>query len=217
MKHSLLDKIQSPKDVKALYKNNPKSFVALSKEIRDVLIETVSKNGGHLSPNLGVVELTLAIHIAFDIPKDSIVFDVGHQSYVHKMITGRADRISTLRKIGGLSGFPKRSESEYDFFNTGHASTSVSAALGIARAKKLKNDDSLSIALVGDGACSGGMIFEAMNDIGHSELPLIIILNDNTMAIANTVGAFRTHLTKIRASRPYISFKRSTRNFLLKS
>jgi 1-deoxy-D-xylulose-5-phosphate synthase len=217
MSQMLLDSIRSPQDVKKLYNTNPKKLVALSKEIREVLVQTVSKNGGHLSPNLGVVELTLAIHIAFDIPKDSIVFDVGHQSYVHKLLTGRADSIGTLRTLGGLSGFPKRSESEYDFFNTGHSSTSVSAALGIARAKKLNSDESYSIALVGDGACSGGMIFEAINDAGHSELPLIIILNDNSMSISNTVGAIRTHLTKIRASRPYISFKRSTRNILSKT
>ena len=137
MSQMLLDSIRSPQDVKKLYNTNPKKLVALSKEIREVLVQTVSKNGGHLSPNLGVVELTLAIHIAFDIPKDSIVFDVGHQSYVHKLLTGRADSIGTLRTLGGLSGFPKRSESEYDFFNTGHSSTSVSAALGIARAKSL--------------------------------------------------------------------------------
>lgn len=176
--------------------------------IRKFLIENVSKTGGHLASNLGVVELTVAIHKVFDLPTDKIVFDVGHQSYVHKILTGRMNEFSTLRKYGGLSGFPKRSESIYDVFDTGHSSTSVSAALGMARARDLKGEKNNIIALFGDGALTGGEIFEALNDAGHKKTPLVLILNDNAMSISKNVGAISKHLRNLRVNRFYFKSKK---------
>ena len=176
----ILESINSPADVKHL------SFAQLdilAKEIRQFLINNILVTGGHLASNLGVVELTLAIHKVFDLPKDKLVFDVGHQSYVHKIITGRRDAFSTLRTLGGLSGFPKPDESKYDAFAAGHASTSISAAVGMARARDISGDDYNVIAFTGDGALTGGMTFEALNDIGQHKSRLIIILNDNEMSI----------------------------------
>ena len=182
----MLEKVKSPRDLDGM------SYVQLEQlagEIRKSLISTVSSNGGHLASNLGVVELTLALHRVFHMPEDKIVFDVGHQSYIHKMITGRYDRFSTLRSYGGLSGFPKRSESPYDCFETGHASTAISAALGLARARDYRNEHFDVIAVVGDGALTGGMCYEALNDAGNSKTKMIVVLNDNEMSIAPNVGA----------------------------
>ena len=204
----MLEKIQNPADLSKL---NQKELTALADEIRRELIRTVSANGGHLASNLGVVELTLALHRAFNMPKDKIVFDVGHQSYVHKMITGRYNQFSTLREYGGLSGFPRRDESEYDCFETGHASTSVSAALGLARARDYRKENHHVVALVGDGAMTGGMCYEALNDAGHSHTRLIVVLNDNEMSIAPNVGALSNYLTNLRISAGWQGAKRKVR------
>lgn len=210
---SLLNRINSPSDLKDLTINE---LNELSSEYREKIIETVSKNGGHLSSNLGVVELTIALHRVFDCPKDKIIFDVGHQCYVHKMLTGRLDRFDTLRQYEGLSGFEKRDESEYDAFGTGHSSTSISAALGIATAAKLNGDDSYTIAVAGDGAFTGGMVYEALNNLPKSGLNLIIILNDNEMSISPNVGGLSRYLSKIRVSSKYFSLKHKTKKFLSK-
>ncbi len=207
----LLDKINSPSDLKKL---NIGELNTLCAEIRSFLIDTISDTGGHLASNLGVVELTVAIHYIFDLPHDKLVFDVGHQSYVHKLLTGRRERFRTLRKYNGLSGFPKRDESEYDCFNTGHSSTSISAALGLARARDLNGEKSHVLALFGDGALTGGMMYEAMNDAGHSKTPLILILNDNNMSIAKNVGSVSKHLQKLRLSPRYFRSKQAVERFL---
>lgn len=186
----------------------------LCKNIREFLIENVSKTGGHLASNLGVVELTVAIHKVFDLPADKLIFDVGHQSYVHKILSGRADKMDTLRQFGGISGFPKRSESEFDVFDTGHSSTSVSAALGMARARDLSGEKYNVVALFGDGALTGGEIYEAINDAGHSKTPITLILNDNAMSISKNVGAVSKHLRKIRMNRVYFDSKRRVSHFL---
>ena len=204
----MLEKINSPADLAHL---NEKELQDLAGEIRSELIRTVSENGGHLASNLGVVELTLAIHRVFHLPEDKIVFDVGHQSYVHKLITGRYAQFKTLREYGGISGFPKRDESVYDCFETGHASTSISAALGLARARDYRNEHHHVIALVGDGAMTGGMCYEALNDAGHSRTRLIVILNDNEMSIAPNVGALSSYLTDLRISAGWQSAKQRVR------
>lgn len=209
----LLDKINTPGDLKGLSKSD---LGDLCKEIRKVLIDTVMKNGGHLASNLGVVELTLAMHLAFDSPKDKFVFDVGHQSYVHKLLTGRYDKFHTLRQLGGISGFPNPNESEYDSFVSGHASTSVSAALGMARARDIKGEDYHVVALIGDGSVGGGEAFEALNDAGNSRTKLIVILNDNEMSIGKNVGGLSRHLTKLRTSKRYMETKSDLSNFLKK-
>ena len=204
----MLEKIQSPRDLDGM---SYEQLEQLAGEIRKSLISTVSSNGGHLASNLGVVELTLALHRVFHMPEDKIVFDVGHQSYIHKMITGRYDRFSTLRSYGGLSGFPKRCESAYDCFETGHASTAISAALGMARARDYQNGHYDVIAVVGDGALTGGMCYEALNDAGHSRTRLIVILNDNEMSIAPNVGALSSYLTDLRISAGWQSAKQRVR------
>ncbi len=210
---NILDNVNSPKDIKSLSIDELKQLCG---EIREFLIEHVSQTGGHLASNLGVVELSVAFHKVFNTPEDKLIFDVGHQSYVHKILTGRKDRFDTLRKFGGLSGFPKKSESEYDCFNTGHASTSISAALGMARARDLKGDNYAVAALFGDGALTGGMMFEAMNDAGHSKTPLILILNDNNMSISKNVGAVSKHLRNLRISPSYFKSKHAVEEFLHK-
>ena len=194
------------------YKRIPKEQLdELAKEIRLYLLDVVSKTGGHLASNLGVVETTMALHRAFDSPGDKIIFDVGHQCYVHKLLTGRGEALRLLRQEGGASGFPKREESIHDAFNTGHSSTSISAALGMLRAMRMSGDKTHHVvALIGDGALTGGMAYEALNDAGQSGLPLIIILNDNGMSIAKNVGATPRHLSNIRASKRYNDIKRST-------
>ncbi len=209
----LLDRINSPDDLKQL---NTAELQSLCSEIREFLIDSVSETGGHLASNLGIVELTVALHTVFNVPEDKIIFDVGHQSYVHKLLTGRRDEFKTLRRFGGMSGFPKTSESEYDVFNTGHSSTSVSAALGIARGRDLAGDDYNVAAVFGDGALTGGMMYEAMNDAGHSRTPLILVLNDNAMSISRNVGAVSKHLRSLRLSPFYFRSKHAVENFLKK-
>ena len=209
--YEILDKVNSPADLKKL---NNRELVLLCGEIRRFLIENITKTGGHLASNLGVVELTVALNLVYDFPKDKIIWDVGHQSYVHKILTGRRDGFSGLRKFGGMSGFPKTSESEYDCFNTGHASTSVSAALGMARARDLKNEDYNVTAVFGDGAMTGGLIYEALNDAGHRGTPLVLILNDNEMSISKNVGALSKYLRKLRQAPGYHKSKRRVERFL---
>ena len=205
----MLENIHSPRDLDGM---SYEQLGHLAGEIRKSLISTVSSNGGHLASNLGVVELTLALHRVFHMPDDKIIFDVGHQSYVHKIITGRYDRFSTLRSYGGLSGFPKRSESIYDCFETGHASTAISAALGMARARDYQKDNYDVIAVVGDGALTGGMCYEALNDAGNSKTKMIVILNDNEMSIAPNVGALSQYLTRLRISAGWQSAKQHVRH-----
>ena len=205
-----LPNIHSPSDLKTL---NEADMLLLAEEIRKSLVQTVSKTGGHLASNLGVVELTLAMHRVFDAPHDHIVFDVGHQSYVHKMLTGRYEQIETLRQPGGLSGFTKRSESEYDCFGCGHSSTSLSAALGFAASDKLNGSDAYTVAVIGDGAYTGGMIHEALNNC-RKDLNLIIIMNENEMSISKNIGRFATHLSKIRTRSGYFKTKKATGAFL---
>lgn len=203
-KYELLSAIHSPDDVKKLPK---RELPRLCAEIREKLVETVSKNGGHLASNLGVVELTVALHRVFDSPKDQIVWDVGHQCYAHKLLTGRCGSFSTLRKYGGLSGFTKPCESEHDPFGAGHSSTSISAATGLAKAKTLLGQDGTAIAVIGDGSLTGGLAYEGMNNAGRSRDRLIVILNDNTMSISKNVGAIARHLAVIRAKPAYFKIK----------
>ncbi len=205
-----LEKIQGPQDLKKLNMNQLK---VLSGEIREELIKTISKNGGHLASNLGVVELTIGLHYVFDSPDDSIIFDVGHQCYVHKLLTGRADRFDTIRKEDGLSGFMNPNESPHDPVFTGHSSTAISAACGIAEFNRLDGNDNYSIAVVGDGAFTGGMTFEALNNSGQGNERLIVILNDNKMSISENVGSFAHHLARIRIGQRYITVKRCINNF----
>ncbi len=208
-KTSLLDKINYPSDLRKLKKEELKQ---LSKELREELINVVSTTGGHLGAGLGVVELTIALHYVFDTPKDKLVWDVGHQAYPHKIITGRRDKIRTLRKGGGLSGFTKRSESEYDTFGAAHSSTSISSTLGIAVAKSLSNSSNHSIAVIGDGAMSAGMAYEAMNNAGAMKSKLIVILNDNDMSIAPPVGAMSSYLARLLSGRTYFSFRETIKS-----
>ena len=201
----ILNTIGSPKDIRGL---SGAELTELAEEIRRYLVTTVSRNGGHLASNLGVVEMTIALHRVFDFETDRLVFDVGHQSYVHKLLTGRAKDFSTLRTRGGISGFPKTNESVYDAFNTGHSSTSISAAIGIMRADKINGVKRSVVALIGDGALTGGMAYEALDDVGQQKLPLIVVLNDNEMSISGNVGGMSRHLAKMRSARGYRSFKK---------
>lgn len=209
----ILEKINSPTDLKGLDEAELKT---LSEEIRQTLLNTVSKNGGHLAANLCVVELTLALHRVFNSPEDKIIFDVGHQSYVHKLLTGRREEFDSLRQFGGISGFPKRSESEHDAFGAGHSSTSISAAAGIAAANKLSGKDAFTIAVVGDGAFTGGMIYEALNNCADKE-KLIIVLNDNDMSISPNVGGMSRYFSKVRTSAKYFRFKNGVKRFFGKT
>lgn len=211
MEINYLDKIKSPRDVKSI---PPEKLDSLADEIRGVLIETVSHNGGHLASNLGVVELTIAIHKVFDSPKDQIVFDVGHQAYTHKLLTGRYDRFSSVRTSGGLTGFTNPDESEHDIFFSGHSSTSVSSSLGLAQAKLMDNDDGYVVAVIGDGSFTGGMAYEALNNAGKTNNKLIVILNDNKMSISENVGAFASYLAVIRTNPRYFRLKQRTERAL---
>ena len=206
----ILDGISSPADLKRLSESELK---LLADEIREFLVATVSKTGGHLASNLGVVELTLALHRVMNAPADHIIFDVGHQSYVHKILTGRRDRFDTLRQGGGLSGFTCRAESEYDCFGAGHSSTSLSAALGFAEADRIKGSDAYTVAVVGDGAFTGGMIHEALNNFDN-RLRLILVINENEMSISKNIGRFASNMAKLRANSGYLKTKRATRNFI---
>ena len=197
--------IHSPSDLKKL---TDADMPLLAEEIRQSLVQTVSVTGGHLASNLGIVELTLALHRIFSAPYDHIIFDVGHQSYVHKMLTGRYERMGTLHQPGGLSGFTKRSESEYDCFGCGHSSTSLSAALGFAMADKRNGSDAYTIAVIGDGAYTGGMIHEALNNC-RKDLNLLIVMNENEMSISKNIGRFATHLAKLRARSGYFKTKKA--------
>ena len=200
----ILENINSPMDIKNIPLNE---LDKLAKEIRHYLIKNVAQTGGHLASNLGVVELTLAIHSVFDSPNDRFIWDVGHQAYIHKILTGRRDRFNTLRQYNGLSGFPKRSESEHDIFDTGHSSTSISAALGVAMARDLKKENYSVLAVIGDGALTGGMAFEALNHAGHTCTDLIVILNDNEMSISENVGGLSKYLNRLRTDPKYFKVK----------
>jgi 1-deoxy-D-xylulose-5-phosphate synthase len=206
--YKILNHINFPSDIKKL---NISELKILSNEVRQEMIDVVSETGGHLGAGLGVVELTVALHYIFNTPNDKLIWDVGHQSYPHKILTGRKDKIRTLRKGGGLSGFTKRSESEYDPFGAAHSSTSISSALGIAVANKLSNKSDDVIAVIGDGAISAGMAYEAMNNAGSSKTKLIVILNDNDMSIAKPVGAMRTYLAKIFSGKIYFSLRETVK------
>ncbi|MEK6744970.1 MAG: 1-deoxy-D-xylulose-5-phosphate synthase [Nitrospirota bacterium] len=207
----ILDTINSPDDLRQVAEEElPK----LADELRETIIETVSKTGGHLAPSLGVVDLTVALHYAFDTPKDKIIWDVGHQAYAHKLLTGRRDRFKTLRQYGGISGFPKREESPYDNFNVGHASTSISAALGMVAARDIKGEDFRVIAVIGDGSISAGLAFEGLNQAGHLKKNLIVILNDNEMSISPNVGALSAYLNRMMTGNFYTKLRQETKNFL---
>ena len=210
-KTSLLDHVNYPSDLRKLKEEELKQ---LAKELREELIDVVSTTGGHLGAGLGVVELTIALHYVFDTPKDKLVWDVGHQAYPHKIITGRRDRIRTLRKGGGLSGFTKRSESEYDTFGAAHSSTSISSSLGMAVAKSLSKDSNHVIAVIGDGAMSAGMAYEAMNNAGAMKSKLIVVLNDNDMSIARPVGAMSSYLAKLLSGKTYFSFRETIKSII---
>jgi 1-deoxy-D-xylulose-5-phosphate synthase len=201
---NLLSTVHSPADLK---KMNDEDLNDLADEIRHFLLENVSKTGGHLASNLGIVELTLALHSIFDSPKDRIIWDVGHQAYVHKILTGRKHLFHTLRQLNGLSGFPKRCESEHDIFDTGHSSTSISAALGIAKARDLKKEKYSILAVIGDGALTGGMAFEALNHVGNINTDIIVILNDNEMSISQNVGGLSKYLNRLRTDPKYYKVK----------
>lgn len=201
----ILDKINKPSDIKDL---NIKELEELASELRTFLLENVSKTGGHLASNLGIVELTLALFKNYDFAKDKIVFDVGHQSYVYKILTGRKDIFNTLRSKDGISGFPKRDESLYDYFDTGHSSNSISAALGMARARDLKKEYYEVVSIIGDGAFTGGMVYEALNDLGYKNSKMLIILNDNGMSISSNVGGLTNTLNKFRLTKSYNNLKR---------
>ena len=196
----MLEKINSPEDVKKLDTEEKKQ---LAEEIRKYILEVVAENGGHLASNLGVVELTLALHSVFDMPKDKVVWDVGHQTYIHKIITGRREKLTNIRKLNGIAGFPKTKESESDCFNTGHSSTSISAALGMARARDIKGENNHVLAVIGDGALTGGMALEALNDAGYSQTKLTVILNDNEMSISKNIGGLNMFLSKLRTKKTY--------------
>ena len=212
-KNNILDKVNLPEDLRKL---NYIEKNQLAEEIRKLVIETVSKTGGHLASNLGVTELTIALHSVYNTPTDKIIWDVGHQTYVHKILTGRKEKISTLRQLNGLAGFPKTDESEYDAFNTGHSSTSISAALGMARARDLKGENNKIIAVIGDGALTGGMAQEALNDVGTSKTNVIVILNDNEMSISKNVGGVSVFLSKLRTKKFYTTTNIRIREFTLK-
>ena len=209
----LIEQINSPKDVKNLTLSEKKE---LAKEIREYILEVVSENGGHLASNLGVVELTIALHSIFNVPKDKIIWDVGHQSYVHKIITGRREELKNIRKLNGIAGFPKTKESPSDCFNTGHSSTSISAALGMARARDLAGKDNSVIAVIGDGALTGGMALEALNDAGFSQCRMTVILNDNEMSISPNVGGLNKFLGKLRTKKLYTRTNNLVKNRISK-
>ena len=207
----MLSDIQNPSDIKQL---DFDQLQQLADEIREFLIESINKTGGHLGSNLGTIELTLALHYVFNTPEDSFVWDVGHQAYTHKILTGRKEMMSTLRQKDGLSGFTKRSESEHDAFGAGHSSTSISAALGFALANKINQKDNTAIAIIGDGALTGGMAFEAMNHAGDADADLLIVLNDNDMSISKNVGALNKYLTRLISGKVYSTMKSTSLNLL---
>jgi len=207
----VLDQIECPFDVKKL---DPEELERLCSELREEILSTVSKNGGHLASNLGVVELTVALHHVFDFPRDKVIWDVGHQSYAHKILTGRKDRFHTLRQYEGISGFPKRDESPYDAFDSGHSGTSISSALGMAEARRLKGEEGKMIALIGDGSMTAGLAFEGLNQSGHIDQNLIVILNDNEMSISRNVGALSSYLNRLMTGQFVNRFREDIKAFL---
>lgn len=209
----ILEKINKPNDIKKI---SPSEYQKLAEEIRLFLLEKISRSGGHLASNLGVVELTMALHLAFDLPQDKVIWDVGHQSYTHKILSGRKDQFDELRKFGGMSGFPKRNESDFDAFDTGHSSTSISAGLGYAASREIKGEHNSIISVIGDGALTGGMAYEALNNAGRIKGNFIIVLNDNNMSISENVGAVSKMLGDIRTSESYYDLKENVSNTLLK-
>ncbi len=209
----MLEKINSVEDLKKL---NIAEKEELAKDIRKYILEIVSENGGHLASNLGVVELTIALHSVYNVPEDKIIWDVGHQTYVHKILTGRKENLKTLRKLNGIAGFPKTKESEADCFNTGHSSTSISAALGMARARDIIGKDNSVVAVIGDGALTGGMAIEALNDAGYSQCKMTVILNDNEMSISKNVGGLNMFLSKLRTKKLYTKSNISAKKIILK-
>jgi 1-deoxy-D-xylulose-5-phosphate synthase len=209
--YSLLETVNSPQELRLLER---KQLPKLAEELRAYLVESVSKTGGHLSSNLGTVELTIALHYVYNTPHDKLVWDVGHQTYAHKILTGRRERMNTLRMAKGLSGFPKRSESEYDVFGTGHSSTSISAALGMAVAARLSGNDQRAVAVIGDGAMTGGMAFEALNNAGAMDANLLVVLNDNDMSISSPVGALNNYLAKLLSGRFYSAMRKGSEKVL---
>src|SRR6266849_5697030 len=211
--YELLEKISNPSDVRALER---KQLAELARELRDYLIHSVANTGGHLSSNLGTVELTVALHYVFNTPHDRLVWDVGHQTYAHKILTGRRERMSTLRQYGGVAGFPRRIESEYDTFGTAHSSTSISAALGMAVAARMKGEDRRVVAIIGDGAMTAGMAFEALNNAGALGTDLLVILNDNDMSISEPVGALNNYLARLLSGRVYNYVRRGGNEVLSK-
>ena len=211
MNTPLLDRINSPADLRAL---TPANLAQVARELREFLVASVAGTGGHLASNLGTVELTIALHYVFDTPRDRIVWDVGHQTYPHKILTGRRAAMASLRQGGGIAGFPRRSESEYDAFGTGHSSTSISAALGMAEAFRQTGSTQRAVAVIGDGAMTAGMAFEALNNAGATDLPLLVILNDNDMSISPNVGALNNYLAKLMSGRFYAAARRASEKVL---
>ncbi len=209
----ILENINQPFDIK---KVDPADYGCLAEEIRRFLIDKISMTGGHLASNLGVVELTMALHLVFDLPEDKIVWDVGHQSYTHKLLTGRKEGFEELRQYGGLSGFPKRKESSCDAFDTGHSSTSISAGLGLAKARDLRGEHYSVISVIGDGALTGGMAFEALNNAEKLKSNFIIVLNDNQMSISENIGGVSRYLSKVRTDSGYNEFKENLAEVLTK-
>ena len=207
----LLDNINKVNDIKKI---TPEDYPALAEEIRQFLIEKISKTGGHLGSNLGAVELTMALHIAFNLPDDKIIWDVGHQSYTHKLLTGRREGFENLRKYGGMSGFPKRKESDCDCFDTGHSSTSISAGLGLVKARDIQGQKHSVISVIGDGSLTGGMAYEALNNAAKLDTNFIIVLNDNNMSISENVGGISKYLNNIRTADTYLDIKEGVYNTL---
>ena len=206
----VLEKIQKENDIKKLSEEELK---LLPGEIREFLLEKISRNGGHLASNLGVVELTIAMHLMFDLPKDKLIWDVGHQSYTHKILTGRREGFDDLRKYGGMSGFPKRKESECDAFDTGHSSTSISAGLGYVHARDLKGEEYHVVSVIGDGSLTGGMAYEALNNAASLKTNFIIVLNDNHMSISENVGGMSQYLARLRTADIYTGLKKGVRPY----
>jgi len=209
--YSILEKVKFPEDIRKL---NIAELNTLAQEIRGLIINTVASSGGHLASSLGTVELTLALHFVFSTPQDKVIWDVGHQSYAHKIITGRKDKFATLRKKDGISGFPRREESIYDVFNVGHSGTSISAAAGFAQAQCLKGDRNKIIAVIGDGSMTTGMAFEALNWIGDCKKDIIIVLNDNEMSISPNVGALSSYLNRVMTGHTVTRLKTDIKSFL---
>ena len=207
----LLDQIKGVNDIKNI---SPSDYQELAQEIRDFLIEKISHTGGHLGSNLGAVELTMALHLSLNLPQDKLIWDVGHQSYTHKLLTGRKDGFENLRKFGGMSGFPKRKESECDCFDTGHSSTSISAGLGLVKARDIQGGTNTVVSVIGDGSLTGGMAYEALNNAAKLETNFIIVLNDNNMSISENVGGMSKYLNNIRTADAYLNIKEGIYNTL---